>query len=401
MKYILSILLALPFFVKAQVPTLNPDTTYGAKALKAGTLVVDNNVFFPSYAGVDTTFFARFDSYGKLTLKKIPVSVFIDTQYLRRDINTNINSILQRVQYSDTSAMLIPYLRSNIAAATYQPIGSYATTAQNNLKVNISDTNAMLLAYRNAIQQLGDSLRNNAGILEMRKSGVFVPQFALNNSTLYRIYNVSSTSSYTDITDGLTRRTYYGNIYGETNYGSVNNNIGTPVPVAYLNVSASANNVIGVMRDAFGTSSNPFIGGSTVTNVKNYSVFEIEGKKIADSSATYAGAGNLKMAKALYISSLLQARQNTDTLIGMDVNPNFDPNGKTGVIVIGMKVKGDIKNNATIATGGYTVATLPTGIIGQMAYVTDATAPTYLGTLTGGGTVKCPVFFNGTIWISH
>ena len=41
----------------------------------------------------------------------------------------------------DTSAMLSPYLRSNIATATY------ATISQNNAKVNISDTAAMLSPY--------------------------------------------------------------------------------------------------------------------------------------------------------------------------------------------------------------------------------------------------------------
>jgi hypothetical protein len=49
----------------------------------------------------------------------------------------------------------------------------------------------------------------------------------------------------------------------------------------------------------------------------------------------------------------------------------------------------------------YTVATLPTGAQGDTAYVTDATAPTYIGTLTGGGSVVCPVFYNGTAWVSH
>lgn len=49
---------------------------------------------------------------------------------------------------------------------------------------------------------------------------------------------------------------------------------------------------------------------------------------------------------------------------------------------------------------GYTVATLPTGTIGQRAYVTDATTPTYNGALTGGGAVKVPVFYNGTAWVS-
>lgn len=49
---------------------------------------------------------------------------------------------------------------------------------------------------------------------------------------------------------------------------------------------------------------------------------------------------------------------------------------------------------------GYTVATLPAGTVGDRAYVTDATAPTYLGALTGGGAVVCPVFRNATVWVS-
>ena len=53
-----------------------------------------------------------------------------------------------------------------------------------------------------------------------------------------------------------------------------------------------------------------------------------------------------------------------------------------------------------IRTAAYTVATLPTGTQGDRAYVTDATTPTYLGTLTGGGAVKCPVFYNGSAWVS-
>lgn len=49
----------------------------------------------------------------------------------------------------------------------------------------------------------------------------------------------------------------------------------------------------------------------------------------------------------------------------------------------------------------YTVSTLPVGTIGSQAIVTDATAPTYLGALIGGGTVVVPVWHNGTIWISR
>lgn len=59
-------------------------------------------------------------------------------------------------------------------------------------------------------------------------------------------------------------------------------------------------------------------------------------------------------------------------------------------------------NKGVYASKGYTVATLPASpLTGARAHVTDATAPTYLGTLTGGGSVTCPVFYNGTAWVSH
>ena len=48
------------------------------------------------------------------------VGVSIDTSSLS-------NRIDLRVKYTDTAAMLSPYLRSNVAAATYQPIGNYDT----------------------------------------------------------------------------------------------------------------------------------------------------------------------------------------------------------------------------------------------------------------------------------
>ena len=66
----------------------------------------------------------------------------------------------------------------------------------------------------------------------------------------------------------------------------------------------------------------------------------------------------------------------------------------------GLAVTGAISATTTIATGGYTVATLPAGTVGQRAYVTDATTPAYNTALTGGGAVRVPVFRNATVWVS-
>ena len=68
---------------------------------------------------------------------------------------------------------------------------------------------------------------------------------------------------------------------------------------------------------------------------------------------------------------------------------------------VALDVVGAIKNTTTITTGGYTVATLPAGVIGMMTYVTDALAPAYGVAVAGSGAVTIPVFFNGTDWICH
>lgn len=51
-----------------------------------------------------------------------------------------------------------------------------------------------------------------------------------------------------------------------------------------------------------------------------------------------------------------------------------------------------------------TVSTLPAcnaAAEGTWSAVSDATAPTYNGALTGSGTVHVPVYCNGSAWTSH
>ena len=47
----------------------------------------------------------------------------------------------------------------------------------------------------------------------------------------------------------------------------------------------------------------------------------------------------------------------------------------------------------------YTVATLPAPVNGMRAAVSDALAPTFLQPVVGGGTVYCPVVYNGSAWV--
>ena len=86
---------------------------------------------------------------------------------------------------------------------------------------------------------------------------------------------------------------------------------------------------------------------------------------------------------------------NAATHIGIAGNPNI-----ANVTGTGLAVTGALSATTTVATGGYTVATLPAGTVGMRAYVTDALLPTYNGALTGGGAVTVPVFYNGAAWVS-
>lgn len=60
-----------------------------------------------------------------------------------------------------------------------------------------------------------------------------------------------------------------------------------------------------------------------------------------------------------------------------------------------------VRFGGTAQLKGYTVATLPAGVQGMTAFVTDALAPTFLTTLVGGGAIITTAFFNGASWIAQ
>jgi len=66
-------------------------------------------------------------------------------------------------------------------------------------------------------------------------------------------------------------------------------------------------------------------------------------------------------------------------------------------------ISNSVSTGSTALTA-YTVSTLPTcnsSTNGALYYITDATAPTYNGTLTGGGSVRTLALCNNTAWTAH
>jgi hypothetical protein len=72
----------------------------------------------------------------------------------------------------------------------------------------------------------------------------------------------------------------------------------------------------------------------------------------------------------------------------------------------GLYINGNISLTSTglFQATTFTVSGLPTcnaSSKGQLAYVTDASAPTFNATLTGGSTTVALAFCNGTAWTAH
>jgi hypothetical protein len=155
--------------------------------------------------------------------------------------------------------------------------------------------------------------------------------------------------------------------------------------------------------DATEGSNNTLIGrlaGENITTSGSNSCFGAYA-----GSAITSGGGNVSIGLQSDVATATADWQLSiqNIIYGTD-NSGTGSTISTGKIGIGVKapaVKLDV--DGPIMTKGYTVAGLPAAgasIKGARAYVTDATAPTFLATLTGGGTVICPVFCDGTNWVS-
>lgn len=87
---------------------------------------------------------------------------------------------------------------------------------------------------------------------------------------------------------------------------------------------------------------------------------------------------------------------------GTIVLPNVSGADTFAVLATNQTWTGTPQFNSNLRLTQQIVASLPTpaaGNIGMRATVSDASSPTFLATVSGGGSTVCPVFSNGTNWI--
>lgn len=153
----------------------------------------------------------------------------------------------------------------------------------------------------------------------------------------------------------------------------------------------------------------------------NYLSFTVSSAGVVTLDANGASAGftfsdsiTLADAKDIILNTTTGTKIGTATTqkIGFwNATPIFQPANTVAIddvlVNTGLRASGGsanftlkITNNLPQNLKGYTVAGLPVGVVGDVAYVTDALAPTFLVTVVGGGAVKAPVFYDGTNWVT-
>jgi len=159
------------------------------------------------------------------------------------------------------------------------------------------------------------------------------------------------------------------------------------------------------------TSGNVGVGVTLETFSTLYGQRAIQVGKVGVYSSLYVNSGNHQT----YLSSNVYNYSGTPTYLADGAASHYlqasgehawstAPSGLIGAAVtlterMALSTTG-LAVTGVVSTSGYTVATLPVGVVGQRAYVTDAVAPAYNTALTGGGLVRVPVFRNATIWVS-
>ena len=228
-------------------------------------------------------------------------------------------------------------------------------------------------------------------------------QYYINNAGTYFSSKPSgaigaANSSGLNITGGavITDNPDAANGYTATTTGAavyrINNDLGAHV--WYTNSGLTAGSTFTATERMRIDSSGNLLVGTTTNGALNARLRTVQAT--GSNSALEATVNDAGYAGTLFYGTSARAASASFDFVGLYAN---------GVLQHQLRGDGEayfarnLSVNGTVKTGGYTVATLPAGVTGARAYVTNALAPSYGATVVGGGSVTIPVFYNGTNWI--
>jgi hypothetical protein len=168
--------------------------------------------------------------------------------------------------------------------------------------------------------------------------------------------------------------------------------------ISTTSLSAPSTLIFGFSAGAIGTAVDTILTRRAAANLR-FGAADAAAPVAQTLSVQSVVAGTSNTAGA---NLTITGSQGTGTGVGGSIIFQVATAGSSGTAQNALTTALTIASNRTVIVGAaFTVATLPAaGTQGRRAWVTDATTPTFLGTLTGGGAVVCPVFDNGTAWVS-
>lgn len=159
-----------------------------------------------------------------------------------------------------------------------------------------------------------------------------------------------------------------------------------------------------------GSSLAATVTGSSLTSVGTLATLSVTGEVTAGLGFSIsAAAGNFR-SWIVRSSGSLRWRFGADDTSEAGSNAGTDwfwnAYGDGGafidaILTVKRKADSPIVLGRPLGLSGYTVSGLPTPVGSRpIAFVTDLTTPTFMGTAVGGGSVVGVVFYNGSTWIT-
>ncbi len=276
---------------------------------------------------------------------------------------------------------------------------------------NVSGLGTIAVQNANAVAITGGTVYNLTGLTTSVDATIHGITVGLGNSSVTTNTVVGYQAGYSNTTGASNQFFGYQSGFGVTT-GSYNVIVGayqgSAAPISatgsnYVVLSDGSANVRGV----FDSTGNFIVGGTSApTAAANRGTITINGSVGSLLSLTVGGANksyiycdgtnldiNNQANGYMTLETNAIERMRISAAGGVSIGNITDP-GATN-----LNVTGTIVSAKTLNTGGYIVATLPTGVTGARAYVTNALAPTFGATVVTGGAVTVPVFYNGSAWI--
>lgn len=305
---------------------------------------------------------------------------------------------------------------NNVAIGVFSMFGTGSSTGVENIAIGCNSLFAFTTDSANIA--IGDSaLRNLAG---SGGSNIGIGTSALNAATTCNSNTGVGHNAMILVTTG-SRNTSLGSLsLAKLTTGNDNTAVGQGSMFNFVGVGPGSNGnntAIGYnsLAGASGQTglNNSVVGANGMANVTTGSGNAVVGN--SGGNAITTGGPNSIMGNAVASVTLTTGSNNVyiGTSSSLDALSSSESNtirigaGSSGVIIAtgcGTPTTALLSSAGMLGTNGYTVSTLPaanSNLKGARAYVTDQSgAPTFMGTLTGSGSVICPVFCNGTTWLA-